>query len=211
MDGLEHLESSLQKGKGAVLMQFHFGSFLMALPGMGFQGIKINALAGVPLTESSYFKKKLVEFREREKMSYPFNSLTIRASLLPVAKALSKNEAVVMTLDGRQGANLVPIRLLERTALFSPGIFTLCMRRGIPILPLATVREPGGRHRIIIEPEMEMTTAANEEEAAKLNLVNFIRHYEKYLLNYPEHFAMTLYSLKKEVEGGFNQPMFSED
>ncbi|PIS36535.1 MAG: hypothetical protein CO150_09820 [Nitrospirae bacterium CG_4_9_14_3_um_filter_53_35] len=208
IEGLDHLKTALQKNKGALLIQFHFGSFLLILLALAFQGIRVNAFAGAPLKGEGYIKKKLVELRNHERETYPFGVLTIRSSLLPVVKALKKNEVIGVTIDGRQGTNFIPIRLFERTALFSTGLIDLSIRTGAPILPLAVVRGKDKKQRVIIEPEMELIKSDDREEMLRLNLEKYIRNYEKYLLNHPDHMAMTLYSMREEVRKGINSPLF---
>lgn len=208
IEGFEHVKTALEKGKGVLLIQFHFGSFLLILLALSLRGVIINALAGAPLKESSYIKNKMVEFREKEKNSYPFKVLTIKSSLLPVVKALKNNEVIGVTIDGRQGANWVPVKLFDRTALFSAGLIDLSIRTGAVILPLAIVMGQNNRHRIIIEPPMELTVDEDRENMLRINVEKFIKNYEKYLLNYPDHYAMILYSISEEVRRGINAPLF---
>jgi len=210
IEGFEHVKAALEKGNGVLLIQFHFGSFLLILLALSLRGVTINALAGTPLKESSYIKNKMVEFRDKEKDLYPFKVLTINSSLLPVVRALKNNEAIGVTIDGRQGANWVPVRLFDRTALFSTGLIDLSMRTGAVILPLAIVMGPDKRHRIIIEPPMELTADEDRGKMLRINVERFIRNYEKYLLNYPDHYAMTLYNIREEVRRGINTPLFAD-
>jgi KDO2-lipid IV(A) lauroyltransferase len=210
IEGLDHVKAALNEGKGAMLIQFHFGSFALPCLGLAFHGMATNALVGKPLKVDSYFRNRMVDLRNSELKTYPFRSIVIKSSLLPIVRALKNNEVVVGVIDGRQGTNWVPVTLFERTALFSPGLVDLAMRTGAPILPMTVVRGPDGRHRIIIEPHMELVNGGERGEAVKANTERFIRNYEKYLLDYPDHFAMTLYSISEEARQGLHIPLFRD-
>ena len=211
IEGLEHVKAALEKGKGAILIEFHFGSFILIVLGLAFKGIKANGIGGNPLKGRSNFRSKIVDLRNNELTSYPFKSIIIKSSLLPVVRALKNNEVVVPIIDGRQGKHWIAVKLFKRTALFSPGLVDLAMRTGAPILLLATVKGRDGKHRIIIEPQMELTKHPDREEMIRVNTEKIVKNYEKYLLNYPDHYAMTLYSFKDEAHRGINSPLFIDE
>lgn len=211
-EGIENLDEALKEKKGAVLLSFHFGSFFLFMLGLGLKGYKANAMTGTPLLEgSSYIKNKMFELRKKEEHGYPFNILSVGTSLKPLVKALRNNEIAGLTIDGREAVKQIEARLFARTGQFSPGIFNLCLKTGARILPSTPILEPGSmKHRLIIEPAMELTVTEDKEDTLRINIEKFIGIFQKYIRDYPDHYAMTLYSIRKEAESGLIPPLFTD-
>jgi KDO2-lipid IV(A) lauroyltransferase len=208
IEGLENLQKSLDKGKGVILLLSHFGSFLLPLLVLGYRGYDVIQVTGKPLLEKHPLHKKILELRKKEAENLPFSAIQSHTYLRPIVRALNKNAIVVIAFDGRTGSNWVSMRFLNRIAEFSPGPFNLAIKVGATILPTFVVRGKDNKHTIRFEPPMELEKSANYEETLQRNTVKYARIFKKYLLNYPCHFAMTLYSVKKEAEKGLNRPLF---
>ncbi|HDH51523.1 MAG TPA: hypothetical protein ENH38_00105 [Nitrospirae bacterium] len=211
-EGMENLDEALKKKKGVVLLSFHFGSFFLFMLGLGLKGYKINAMTGTPIIDgSSYIKNKMFELRKKEEHGYPFNILSVGTSLKPLVKALRDNEIVGIVIDGRESTKQVAVPLFNRIGQFSPGIFNLCLKTGAQILPVAPILGPGSmKHRLIIEPALELTVTEDKEETLRINVEKFIGIFQKYIWDYPDHYAMTLYGIRKEAESGLIPPLFKD-
>ncbi|MCI4626495.1 MAG: hypothetical protein L3V56_11110, partial [Candidatus Magnetoovum sp. WYHC-5] len=48
IEGLEHLDSSLKKGNGVIIMLCHFGLYKMLLPALAYKGYRITQVAANP-------------------------------------------------------------------------------------------------------------------------------------------------------------------
>ncbi|MBI5789563.1 MAG: lysophospholipid acyltransferase family protein [Candidatus Schekmanbacteria bacterium] len=211
IQGMEHLQESLQKGKGVILLTAHFGSFLLPLPVLGYKGYNIIQVAGKPLLENNRrIYRKLFEIRKRETDRLPISFIQTDKYLGSVVKALNKNEIIVLAFDGRTGNKRFPVQFLDRTAQFSPGPFNMALKTGAAIIPTFMVRDKNDKHTLILEPPFEMELVDNKEETLKMNTIKFARIFEKYLLNYPCHFGMILYCTRKEAERGLNIPLFTD-
>jgi KDO2-lipid IV(A) lauroyltransferase len=126
----------------------------------------------------------------------------------PVVRALRDNGIIVIAFDGRTGDKWVTVRLLDRLAQFSSGPFSLAMMTGAAILPTFVVRNRYDKHRIILEPPITLEKANSKEQALIENIKKYVQIFEKYLLRYPCHFGMTLFTVRKEAETGLNLPLF---
>jgi KDO2-lipid IV(A) lauroyltransferase len=207
--GSENLEDALKKRKGVIILLSHFGSFLLPLILLGYRGYKVNQVAGEPLLEmNSHIHKKIFELRKKDTDKLPIQFIQSNRYLGPIVRALKKNEIIVIAFDGRTGNTWIPVQLLHRIAQFSPGPFNLAIKTGAPILPAFVVRGKDNKHRIIFEPAMELETTDDLEKALKINTIKYTGIFEKYLIDYPCHFAMTLYTIRREAESGLNRPLF---
>jgi hypothetical protein len=79
---------------------------------------------------------------------------------------------------------------------------------GAAILPTFVVRNRYDKNRIILEPPITLEKANSKEQALIENIKKYVQIFEKYLLRYPCHFGMTLFTVRKEAETGLNLPLF---
>jgi len=209
VEGIDNLEVALQKEKGVILLLSHFGSFLLPLPFLGNKEYNVIQVVGKPLVEGrDPIHKKLFERKKRELDKLPVQFIVTDRYLGPIIRTLKNNGIVVIAFDGRTGNKWIPVRLFNRTAQFSPGPFNLAIKTGATILPTFVVRERNNKHKIIFEPAMKLEVTDDKEETLKINTIKYAKIFERYILKYPCHFAMILYSIRNEAEKGLNRPLF---
>jgi lauroyl/myristoyl acyltransferase len=209
VEGYDHLQAALENKKGVILLLAHFGSFLLPLPVLGYKGYKVMQVGGKPLVEGTRpIYKKIFQLRKRETDTMPFRFSLTNQYLGPIIRALNNNEIVVIAFDGRTGNKWFPVPFISRTAQFSPGPFNLAIKTGAAIIPTFVVRGKDNKHTITFEPSMQLEIASDKEETLKMNTLRFAGIFERYLLQYPCHFAMILYSVRREALSGLNRPLF---
>ncbi len=212
IEGIPFLEESLNKNRGVIIITLHFGSLFLIPFGLGLKGYQVNALTGTPLSKGQGYindiKNKRYELFQKEERGYPFNVLTVGDSLKPILKSIKNNEIIGMAIDGREATKLMPIKFLKRTAQFSPAMISLSMRTGAVILPALVIRGADDKHRIVIQPPMELTFAEEKEEMLRINLEKLSRILERYVWEYPDQYVMTIYSAREEAKLGLLPPLF---
>ncbi|MBI5238705.1 MAG: lysophospholipid acyltransferase family protein [Deltaproteobacteria bacterium] len=210
VEGLENIEGAVKKGQGVILLLSHFGSFLIPLPLLGFRGFKVNQITGRVLS-SGAVSKMIWKWRKWEADRLPIQFIGVAGFLRPVYDALKRGEIVAVAFDGREGKKWVPVRFIERTALFSPGPFNLALKTGAAIIPMFAIRQPDNRHRIIFMEEFELTNTGDINGTLTLNTKKYAEMLEKYVLMYPSHFGATLLDIRLNAENGLAQPLFREN
>ncbi len=93
-----------------------------------------------------------------------------RRALRPVLSALGQGRIVGILLDqnaSRREGVFVPF--FGRPASTSRSIAVLAVRTGTPVLPIFARREPDGRHRVVVLPQLE-PLPTNDVEAAVVEL-----------------------------------------
>jgi KDO2-lipid IV(A) lauroyltransferase len=209
IDGIENLNIAMDKGNGVIMLLSHFGSFLLPLPVFSYMGFRVFQIVGKPLLEGRLsIHKKLFELKKKEMSALPVQFIEANNYMRPVVRALRDNGIIVIAFDGRTGDKWVTVRLLDRLAQFSSGPFSLAMMTGAAILPTFVVRNRYDKHRIILEPPITLEKANSKEQALIENIKKYVQIFEKYLLRYPCHFGMTLFTVRKEAETGLNLPLF---
>lgn len=207
--GLENVDWALNKGKGAIILLSHFGSFLLPLPALGFKGYKISQIGGEPLLKrNKVLSKKIFELRVKETSKLPINFLRTDQSMRTVFRSLKNNELVAIAFDGRIGKRWIPVKFFERVAHFSPGPVKLALKSEAPLLPTFIIRDKNNSHILIIEPPFELTILNSEEDTLAFNTKQLAKIFEIYISRYPCHFGMILRAIRVEAEEGLNYPLF---
>lgn len=210
VEGLPHVDRAVGKGRGVILLLAHFGSFLLPLPALGFRGYAVNQITGKVLNRKGV-TGLIWRWRKREADRLPIKFIGVANFLRPVYDALKKGEIVAIAFDGREGKRWVPVRFIERTALFSPGPMNLALKTGAAIIPTFVVRRPDDGHRIIFMDEFEITRSKDEAETLEINTKRYAAILEDFVLRYPGHFGATLIDARLNFERGLMAPLFKDE
>lgn len=200
--GIEHLDRALKRGKGVITLVSHFGSFRMILPALGYRGYRVNQLVGKAVLET------VRRGKEREYSTLPVNIIRTDISIRPVINALKNNEIVVIALDGRDGEDWVKAPFLGRTANFASGPVRLAAITGAVLLPTFIVRNDDETHRMIIEKPFDLENIADKNGIVRVNMAELVKPFEKYIYDYPCHFAMTIKVHEERYEKGIHAVPF---
>ncbi|MBI5644260.1 MAG: lysophospholipid acyltransferase family protein [Deltaproteobacteria bacterium] len=207
VEGLQYLDQELEKGKGAIILNPHFGPFMMIMPALGYRGYKLNqmALQGEPPWGARQGLDKKVydmKFRSVEgNMPVKFiNAASGTFSLREAIKALKNNEIVFYPSTGMGGTVFHPVGLMGRRIMLSMTPFNAAKKTGASLLPAFVINE-GAMIKLKIEKAVESDTAEVGAEA-------YARILDEYVTKYPEHFAMYIYEVNKNIRMG-GTPFFA--
>ena len=213
IEGVEHLDNALSKGKGVLLFQAHFGAFQMTMPAIGYSGYRMNQISASASVwkdgTSSDIQKKGFDIKARYEYTLPVKHISINASLRPVFRALEHKEIVGITVDGGGGKKIVPIKFLGRTAYFQQGGADIALRTGASIVPAFIVTERGLMHRLIIKQPIGIQETAGRENQIRLVMEEFAKLLEELVYLHPDHYGYSLY-LRKERASLDPYPFFAD-
>ncbi len=152
VDGIEHLASALDSGRGAVVALPHLG-------GWEWGAFWLTACMGWPVTA-------VVEPVEPPELAEWFVGLreALGMELVPLgkgagaacAKALKANRVVCLVCDRDLAGDGVPVRFMGEETTLPAGPATLALRSGAPLLTAATYFDGRG-HRFVIDPPVDTT------------------------------------------------------
>lgn len=165
VDGLQHLEAALARGRGAILWESSgFGSRNLAkqvLAARGYPLVQVHAeahLAGFGdyrqatwlcgRVAKPYFDRLTRGFADEIVELSPDGSLAFTRAL---ARRLGDNRLVCIAGDGSLGHGWAPVPFLGGSRRFATGTAHLAALTGAPLLPLVGVLDPGPRV-VIHEP-----------------------------------------------------------
>ncbi len=145
--GQAHLERALDRGRGAIILSAHAGSFMLPLASLSLKGYPYTQFAarGMPPAEvvaqhpealpSNRWQRRVVEVKEAHEDRLPARFITIDTPTRELFRLLARNELVALAFDGRQGHRWVRCELLGRQALLNPGAFRLAASTGAAVVP----------------------------------------------------------------------------
>jgi KDO2-lipid IV(A) lauroyltransferase len=192
IEGVEHLNKALARGRGVILLGAHFGlHFYPPLAMLGLMGYPITAISKeeVRLSDSWVYHKFLFPFRRRSHAHMDLIHLTGLAQR-QLADALKKNRVVLIMGDFLEKQMLemsepqvTQAPLLGHSLLLKTGTFRLARWLGSEVITLFVV--PRGRgHTMVIGPPLELSRS-NTAGGLKADLAAFSARFESYLSRYP--------------------------
>ena len=197
IEGREHLDNALKKGKGALIAVSHFGSWKMVIAALGYAKYKVNQIGIDPrgfIDENRpNHHNVIMQIEHRCDQSLPVNFIYIGKFLREAYRALARNEVVINSMDGFLGAKCVEVPFLKGVSRLSLGPLVMAARSSAAFLPTFAVRQADNRYKITIHEEIKVDKDIPEEEAVKKALDDYTNIFEDYVSRYPSHYCRTLY------------------
>jgi phosphatidylinositol dimannoside acyltransferase len=147
LEGAEHLDAALARGKGAILVFPHAGNFMLMHAVMGLMGHAYTqyaargmappevARAHADVFANNKWRREAREARESNEDRLPIRFISLDTSVRELYRCLARNELVGIAFDGRIGQRWAKVPYLGRTALLNPGPWRLAASTGAALLP----------------------------------------------------------------------------
>jgi KDO2-lipid IV(A) lauroyltransferase len=175
IDGLEHVDAALARGRGVLLALPHMGSWDNTGSYGGALGYPITAVTG---RFPGSLNDAVVETRER----YGLQVLLVgRPAVREIIQALHANRMVGLVCDQEEGPG-VEVRLFGRRALVPAGAAALALKTGAALMAGYQYMTPSGRHHIHLEAALSWADGETKE-----NLMQRIVHrFEAFIRERPD-------------------------
>lgn len=201
MRGRENLDRALERGRGAILLNPHFGPFMMVMPALGHRGYTVNqvALQGEPIVGRRTGFSRLayqakVDAIEKNMPIRFINAAESGMALRDVMRALERNEIVLFASTGRGGKAWHGVTFLGRQASFNLTPFKVAARTSAPVLPIFLTNS-GPIAELVIERPLGAGSGASPEKL----LDEYAAVLASYVVRYPEHFANFLLTMRLQA------------
>jgi KDO2-lipid IV(A) lauroyltransferase len=180
IEGLEHCQRAMASGRGVIILSGHFGAWELLGPAFALNGYPVDLL--VRAQRNPLADELMSGHRSR------VGAGIIRVSRTPrgVIRSLRQNHVLVMLADQDGGRDGIFVPFLGRLASTPRGVARFAEETGAPILMSFVVRQGDRRHRLIIEPPMEIAHTGDRESYLFKILQAYTQRLESYVRTYPD-------------------------
>ena len=159
VSGVDTINAVLAKGRGAIVVMPHFGSWDMAAAAAVAHGLPVTAV-----TEhygSDGLNDLVVEARHRAGLRVVPLSVSAGKACLTALRQ-SQVVALICDLPSRLGRNVL-VEVCGQQALVPVGPATLSLRTGAPLVPALCTRIANDRYRLEIQEPIAFTPSGDTE------------------------------------------------
>lgn len=196
VQGREHLEAALAKGRGAIALSFHLGNFALLTAAMGIAGYPVHTL--VRFLDDERLMHLLLH-HSRSFLTVLIPSLPRRVAVKRILATLRNNGTMLMLADNLKRGEL-ETTLFGQPVRTARGVVSLALRTRAPVLPVYLVRGYSGRLRLVIEPEMEMERTGDLGTDLAMNTGRIMRLLEELVRRYPDQWYWLTVKLPRQGE-----------
>ena len=219
IEGREHLDAALARGKGAIVLIGHFGANQMIMPALGHKGYPMNQLSAPPPvwadilreTRTTPLWEKVLDRRWALEKRLPVQHINVFKFLRPAFECLRDNQVLGLAFDGGGGQKHTQVKLVERDAWVSVQPIQLWRKTGATLLPTVVIRPPGERlHRVIIEPPLEWRPVRGDrDEETRLNMQAYVDRFSAWVARHPDHYLQFMLH-RRRVRATDIRPFFDD-
>lgn len=151
-EGYEHLERSLHRGQGTILVLPHLG-------GWEWTGFWFTRVVGVPITAvvERLDPPELFDWFTEFRTSLGINVVPLGPDAgREVLAALKRNDLVCLLSDRDIEGNGVEVEFFGERTTLPAGPATLALRSGADLVPGAMYQRPHGGHHGLIRPPLQI-------------------------------------------------------
>lgn len=195
VEGMEHYREALKKGRGLVFIGAHFGSW--ELLGIAISRLFQKGYLVARKLDNPYIHHKIEEIRT----SGGNRVINKNDAFWEMIKLLKKGELVGVLMDqnvDRREGVFVPF--FGRPACTNKGLAMIILKTKTPMVPIFMVRQPNGRHRIIVKPEIPLVQTGNLKNDVRQNTAHINLAIEEMVRAYPDQWLWMHRRWKTQVE-----------
>jgi len=186
VEGWEHVERALSKGKGLIVVTAHFGNTDIVA--------QVLALQEIPVVVPAEHLKPEVLYRYicSLRASNGIRLIPIDGPLLELFRALRRNEAVGLAADRDITESGIVVDFLGAPARLPDGYAQLSLRTGAPIIAGFGQRLPDNTFVARFEPPLELEATGDRNRDARVGVEKVVAIMERYIAQHPDQWVMSV-------------------
>jgi len=185
IEGWHHLAEAVTNSGGVIIATAHLGNFEHAAQVLALRGIEMTIF--VEAFDSTPFLRNIAKMRQRNGGRILSASISALRDGLQI---LRHGGTMTMVCDRDIQGNGLKVNFFREETSLPYGAISLALRTGAVIVPAFSVRKPGNRFAIYIEPPLELVDIGNRNQSVKANLEKLVAIMEKYIRQYPEQWVV---------------------
>jgi lauroyl/myristoyl acyltransferase len=194
VDGLQHLDEAIARGKGVILLAGHFCANLVAWRYLASQGYPALSLhqRRTPNVAQGRLGKRFLQPRRAElrKIAFPDQAYVQDPDCsLTILRRLRAGGLVTLLIDGRAGTSPVEQPFLGRLQRVPSGILEIIRLSNCAVVPILSLGRGDG-FRIRLDPMLDIVSAPSRDAFAAANLPRFLAVVERQVVENPEEWRL---------------------
>ena len=158
VEGEEHLEEALSRGKGVLIFSAHLGNWEMATAPVSRIG-KVNVIARA--LDNRLLENELLKIRKKLGATVIYKQHAAR----PILRALETNEMVAILIDQNTVRNqAVFVDFFGKTAATTPSLAAFFLKTDAPVIPVFCYPTENKKYRVKIFPPLDIQATGHEED-----------------------------------------------
>lgn len=182
IEGLEHIITLLQRGKGLLILSAHFGSWELS------PAIALCVETPLHVIVRPLDNPALQRVAEAYRLRCGYHTIPRRTALVDCVQALRRGEIVAALIDQsslRQES--VEVEFFGTKAYTSRGPALLALRTGCPVISGFLIRTGQGQHRLVFSAEIPVHRTGHVAQDILENTQRFTQVIEDQVRRYPDH------------------------
>jgi len=182
IEGLERVETLLQRGMGLLILSGHFGSWELA------PAVSLCLTTPLHVIVRPLDNPALQRLAEAYRRRCGYHTIPRRAALAECLKVLRRGEIVAVLMDQSSLRHeSIQVEFFGTNAYTSRGPALLALRTGCPVVSGFLIRTGQGRHRLVFSQEIPVHRTGNLQQDIVENTRTFTYVIESYVRRYPDH------------------------
>ena len=185
IEGVEHLETVLAAGKGAIILTGHIGNFSLVGQLMAIRGYKVAIVA------EDIEPPQMYNFINRLRGHFGLRLIKMgSAQVRVIYRHIREGGGLALAADRDLGDTGLPVQFFDALTELPEGPVVLAMRLRVPIVPCFTWRLPDSRSRAIVCPPLQLESTGNYDADLQANLRKIARLMEEMILQAPDQWVV---------------------
>ncbi len=184
VEGREHLDQALARGKGVILFSAHFGNVDIL--------IQVPLAFGVPLsTPVEHIQpERLFQYTLRLRTSHGLRMYPTGGPMMGLYRALRRGEVIGLAADRGIDVSTRKVEFFGEPASLPEGPVRLALRTGAALVPGSGLRLSDNSFLARIEPELELPNTGDREADVAAGMEMVVEVLERIISQQPEQWLL---------------------
>ena len=186
VEGKQHLDAALQRGKGVIAVSAHFGNFMVLGPRLADEGYDVHLV--VKAARDHHVEAIWQKLRQ----GMGIETIHVRPRMVCTKKclqALRRNGLLILLADQHYGRGGIRANFLGHPCAVAPGAASLALATGATVLPMFMIRDSDARQRLSISPPLDLAASPDKRAAIAANVQRLTDAIGEAVMQHPDHWS----------------------
>ncbi|MDO8670304.1 MAG: hypothetical protein Q7O66_02600 [Dehalococcoidia bacterium] len=182
--GWEHIDASLQHGKGLICVGLHLGNWDMGAAHVALRNYPVNVIV------ETFKYPRLNELVQGTRSVLGLRIIPMEQAARGILRVLRQNEMLALLVDRPAADDGVPVQFFGSLASVPAGAAMLSLRTGAHIVPACTVRQADNTYLAFVEKHIEYQPVGDLNRDIQALTQKIMDAMESLIRRYPEQWYM---------------------